>query len=402
MNRYPMVFAPCSWSPQLSPRIVSWLKPLRRRRLRNESQLHEVEALGTGHLAEAMRTGKRVLITPNHPSHADPWAIYEACDQVQTTCHIMAAWHVFAKQSWIMRKCLQWHGCFSIDREANDLTAFRDAVAVLRERTEPLVIFPEGDIYHCNDRVTPFREGAAAIAIAAARRLEKEVVILPTAIRYRYLSDPMPHLLETLTRIEQRLLWRPRHNTHVVDRIRAIGEAVLSLKEQEFYGRSSHGSLPERIASLTEFLLNKLEKHYGLEPQDTVPKRVKQLRQTILTRHHDQRTPVEQIGMMREHLDEAFLVLQLFSYPGDYLEGTEPSIERIAETVDKLEEDVLQIKTATVRSSRRAVVHFGEPIAVPTSKSRDVTASLIQCVEARVRELIEGRAERNTVSPIAG
>jgi hypothetical protein len=149
------------------------------------------------------------MIAPNHPSHADPFAIYEACDQANTHCHIMAAWHVFAKNSAIMRKCLQWHGCFSIDRESSDLTAFRDAVAVLRNRPEPLVIFPEGDIYHCNDRVTPFREGAAAIAIAAARRSERKAVVIPTAIRYRYVEDPTPHIEQTLELLEQRISQKP-------------------------------------------------------------------------------------------------------------------------------------------------------------------------------------------------
>ncbi len=39
-------------------------------------------------------------------------------------------------------------------------------------------------------------------------------------------------------------------------------------------------------------------------------------------------------------MDTVFLIVQLYSYPGDYL-LEHPSTERVAETLDKLEEDVL-------------------------------------------------------------
>jgi len=40
-------------------------------------------------------------------------------------------------------------------------------------------------------------------------------------------------------------------------------------------------------------------------------------------------------------MDDLFFVIQLYSYPGDYV-AERPVIERIAETLDKFEEDVLQ------------------------------------------------------------
>ena len=40
-----------------------------------------------------------------------------------------------------------------------------------------------------------------------------------------------------------------------------------------------------------------------------------------------------------------YLVIVPINYPGDYLRTANPSIERIAETVDKMEEDVLQRHT---------------------------------------------------------
>ena len=43
---------------------------------------------------------------------------------------------------------------------------------------------------------------------------------------------------------------------------------------------------------------------------------------------------------LQEELDDLFLAVQLYSYPGDYV-AEEPTIERMAETLDKFEEDVL-------------------------------------------------------------
>lgn len=383
-----MIFAPKHWSPRLSPWIIRLLRPFRLYRYANVTQLNPVQVQGAEHLAHAMAKGQRVMLTANHASHADPYAVFEACLTAGTPCHIMAAWHIFAKNSRPMRWLLQWHGCFSVDREANDLTAFREAVSVLRTRTEPLLIFPEGDIFHCNERVTPFREGAAAIAIAAAKRAACEVVVLPTAIRYRCAGDPLPEIREVLESIEKCLLWRPRPERHVVHRIWAIGNAVLGLKEQEFYGHSQRGSLPNRLCELADDILTKLEQRNGLPAaNDSVPIRVKQLRHGILSQLHDQSTSEAEKARLRCELDDAFEALQLFSYPGNYLAGS-PSIERISETVDKLEEDVLQRPTAAIRCRRDVFLDFGKPIAVPTAKSRSAAVELTRTIQSAVEELL--------------
>lgn len=400
MNRYPMLFATRHWSPKLWPRLVKLIRPLRRYRYAQNVLLNPVKVVGLSNLQQSLDSKARVLLTPNHPSHADPFAVFEACEVAGTPCHIMAAWHVFAKNSKLMRKLLQWHGCFSIDREANDLTAFRDAVHVLKSRPEPLTIFPEGDIYHCNDRVTPFREGAAAIALAAAKRLDVPVVIIPTAIRYRCASDPTDEILDVVTRTEQQLLWRPAKETPLVERIRRIGLAVVALKELEYYGSCREGNLPQRIHRLCEFILDRLESQWDLAPQDNVPKRVKQLRQKILSEQNQSHVDQQRMEQLQVQLDDLFLALQLFSYPGDYLDGDSVSIERISETVDKMEEDVLQAKTASIRCRRNVTVTFGEPVTVPRNKDRHTAAKLTAIAQSAVDELLNAKADTSP-NPIA-
>lgn len=364
------------------------MRPIRRWRYRNVAQLNPIQVSGGEHLQQALQSGKRVLLAANHPSHADPFAVYAACERLGTPCHIMAAWHVFAKSSRMMQRWLQWHGCFSIDREAADLTAFREAVEILKSRREPLLIFPEGDIYHCNDRLTPFREGAFAIALAAAKRAAQDIVVVPTALRYTCASDPTEAIAEVLSQIETRLLWRPQTEHSMVDRIRNIGRAVLGLKEQEFYGYSLRGPLPERIVRLAEFILDRLETQHGLTRDETIPKRVKKIRQKILSDLQSSQVEKATARSLKLQLDEVFLALQLFSYPGDYLDREPVTIERIAETVDKFEEDVLQVKTATLRCRRNASVCFGLPVPVMPTRAKDAPSNLTREVESRVRTML--------------
>ena len=67
-------------------------------------------------------------------------------------------------------------------------------------------------------------------------------------------------------------------------------------------------------------------------------------------------------------MDDLFFVMQLYSYPGDYL-ADNPTIERLAETLDKFEEDVLGARHPfTVRGRRTVSIRFGKPLLLPTGK----------------------------------
>jgi len=88
-------------------------------------------------------------------------------------------------------------------------------------------------------------------------------------------------------------------------------------------------------------------------------------------------------------LDDVFLVVQLFSYPGDYVKE-HPTIERMAETLDKFEEDVLGVYTASIRGNRKATVAFGEPIPVTRDRKRKGAAhDLTGAMEEAVQSLLD-------------
>jgi 1-acyl-sn-glycerol-3-phosphate acyltransferase len=142
-------------------------RPLRRRRGYYEHGLVAVQVQGIEHIQQALGAHQGVLVTPNHPTHADPYVMLEVGDQLERPFYFMAAWQVFAMTHRIGRRVLRQHGCFSINREGHDLQAYRQAVDILRANDHPLVIFPEGEVFHLNDRVTPLRASGARPRAAA-------------------------------------------------------------------------------------------------------------------------------------------------------------------------------------------------------------------------------------------
>lgn len=391
MNRQPYQKPPRWWSPKPSRFWVRFWRGTRRRTQIRKQRVLDIEVRGLEHVRQALDDGCGVLITPNHASHADCYSIYDVADRLGMPLHIMIAWQNFARDGALRAEILRQHGGFSVDREGNDLSAFRQAVDVLQNKPNPLVIFPEGDVYHLNDRILPFREGPAAIALTAAKRADRPVVIVPCSIKYRYVVDPTPELLEVMDRLEESIHWRPRPDLTLPQRIYRLAEGALALKEIEFYGHCCSGPLAERIGKLIDFILSTLEDRYDLTAHKAdVPERVKLLRQQAIRRMAECPEGSSERRQCEEDISDVFLAVQLLSYPGNYV-VEDPSIERIAETIDKLEEDVLGVKTATIRGSRKGTVTLGEPIRVPSSRREQPSpAELTRLLEDRVQEGLTG------------
>ncbi|MHC4211965.1 MAG: lysophospholipid acyltransferase family protein [Planctomycetota bacterium] len=390
MNIQPFKHPPRWWSPKLNSCCVFLWRLLRWHLRVKVQRLVEIEVRGLEHLSKAIGEGCGVLITPNHSGHADPLILYKVSDQVGCGFYFMAAWQVFSKLSPFRRMILRQHGCFSVDREGSDKRAFRQGVEILQKSSNPLVIFPEGEVYHLNDRVTPFNEGAAAIAMTASKDQSRCVVCVPCGIKYQYIEDPSDELVELMGRLEDRILWRVRDDLPLDQRIYRFAEGALSLKEVEYLGHTQKGSLPDRINLLCDEVLSGLEGRYNRSAKDlTLPKRVKVLRKEAINLQGQSDENSEQRDQARLDIEDLFFVTQLFSYPGDYVAG-KATIERMAETLDKFEEDVLKLPTATIRGSRRAIVSFGEGIIVERGHDkRDAVHSLTEIFEQKVQLLLD-------------
>ncbi|MEK6259286.1 MAG: lysophospholipid acyltransferase family protein [Planctomycetota bacterium] len=367
--------------------------PMIRREMRNKANIQRVDLHGLEHLRAAIASGAGVLVTPNHSFHYDSYVLSHAAHEVARPFHVMAAWQVFQAATPLERFIMRRSGVFSIDRESADLGAFKRAVEILRSHQCPLVIFPEGDIYHTNDRVRPFREGAAAIALSAAKRADRPTVVIPAAIKCRYVTDPTPGLLDLMCRLEESLHWRPHTHLSLPERIYRFAEGLLALKELEYLGHHQSGTVQSRTAALIGQLIDEQEQRHTIEKRTgTVPERVKELRRHHIERLDGQNDPLlpdDERRRLERDMEDLFFVIQLYSYPGDYV-AEKPSIERIAETLDKFEEDVLDATYPKPRGTRHATVRFGEPIPLANERaSRDATAALTTQLEQRVQGLLD-------------
>ncbi len=402
MNRYVQEIPPRWWGPKLSPFWIRCWRPYRKRLQLRKQRLMEVEVRQLDNLQMAVKSGQGVLITPNHSGHADAYIMYDIADKLGRAFYFMTAWQVFQQQSFFGKWMLRHHGCFSIDRESTDLKAFRQATEVLERSEFPLVIFPEGEVYHINERITPFRDGAAAAAISSARRSKKPVLCVPCGIKYEYLDDPTDNLLKLMDRLERELLWQPRRDLPLHRRIYRFAEGIMALKELEYLGSTSSGPLPERTDALAQYILNNLEQRHDIKTiKPSIPERVKELRGLALKRISELEDFDPDCQPYKNDLNDLFLVVQLFSYPGDYVQE-HPTVERMAETLDKFEEDVLGVFSASIRGQRRAIVSFGQPIKVASErKNKSAVPDLTRALESAVQQELDGieLAENRFASP---
>lgn len=391
MNRQPYQTPPQWWSPNLSPRWMNFWRRPRRRMAQSQFGLSDVSVVGRHHLHAAIDSGDGVLITPNHPSHADPFIMLDAADQTATPMYFMAAWQVFHHTHRVGRRVLRQHGCFSINREGYDLPAIRQAIRILEDAQAPLVIFPEGEVFHLNDHVTAFRTGALHSAVLAAERRQAPVQIVPCGIKLQFIDDPTDALHQKLNGLEERLRLDSSAGLKLQQRVLVFGERLLENREARILGRVGRGDLQARMDQLTESILAPLEIRFGLSAGErTVPERVKYLRYHII-RAKDANDARFESAELCQALKRLFTVMQAYSYPISYI-ADEPSIDRLAETIEKMEEDVLGVQRASLVGRRRATVAYGSPMVINpdfrvSCSIAAETEQLRTCVQSLVDQL---------------
>jgi hypothetical protein len=170
---------------------------------------------------------------------------------------------------------------------------------------------------------------------------------------------------------------------------------MLTLKELEYLRQACSGPLTERITSLRSHIVNGLEdRHLGKRQEhDTVPARVNELRRHCLEILNGQGTSPETAAQLRRDLNDVFVAVQLFSYPGDYLREN-PTLERASEVLMKYEEDELGSEVGAPHGPRRAVLKLGEPIDVAArlkagGKLKSVVGTVTIELGGRIQALLD-------------
>lgn len=358
---------PYTFRPPL-PR--AWLRPTglavnRIVHLGRKYRIARIEEIGFAEVRDLCEAGHSVMLAPNHSDHSDPHVIMEICARFGLKPRFMAAREIF-EVSRIAAWSLQGMGVFSVDRDGPDLSAIKTAISLLENGGDPLVIFPEGEIYHHHRRLDPLNEGVASILLKAAARLAAggKAWLVPVGMRFHHDSSVEATFRDRLSVLEDRIGWTPKPAMAADARVLRLATGVLALKETEFLGTAGSGGIQERLTQLCDQLLAEVETRYPRDAKAaTPPERVRALRYRIRRRLLDPENPPSPADreILLDDLDRVFTALQAHSYIGDYLTG-DPTTDRRAEMIMKLEEDLLGFPVYPV--ARTAKVTAGEPIPV--------------------------------------
>ena len=383
----------------IPPRLSRfWLWVVRRilaRQLRKDFGIAAVECIGADKLRASLAAGHGVMLVGNHSRPCDPLVLDTLAREVGRPMYVIASWHLFMA-SKVKRFLLPRIGCFSVYREGMDRESLKCAINTVAGRKHPLVIFAEGIVTRCNDRLLNFMEGPAFVGRAAAKQLKQgKVVIHPVFVRYFFEGDLRAAVIPVLEEIESRLTWQPQSQLPLRERIHKVGAALLGLKEIEYLNASQPGSFRERLQRLMDHLLKPLEDQWGSGHHDgDAMIRVKRLRSAILPEMVNGELSEADRAARWRHLADVYLVQQLHCYPGNYIEN--PTPERILETVERYEEDLTDV--ARAHFPLRAVITVGDAIEVGVTRDRTLETDPVTAEVRRQMEIMveSSKAYRKT------
>jgi len=377
--------------------LIHWWLP---GHLRKVYGIASCECIGAERLRASLNAGHGVMLAGNHCRPCDPMVIARSLrPHVRGGFSTMASWHIF-HQSRVQTFLLPRMGGFSVYREGMDRESLNHATQILGEAKRPLIVFPEGFITRSNDHLANLMDGVAFMTrlgakLAAKLDPNRKVVIHPTFLRYFFEGDLEATLRPLLKDIEAKLSWQPQTHLSLRQRIAKLGEALLSLKEIEYFGASRAGLPAQRVGALIDHLLSPLETQWLKAPRrdkDTM-ERIKALRTAIVPDLLDETIAEADKAARWRQLADLYLVQQLHCYPGSYLDTSEAP-ERLLETVERFEEDLTDV--ARPHPPMRAVVMIGEAIEVSPERPRGVpadpvTLAIRQQFEALMQESLTHR-----------
>lgn len=359
-------------------------------------RIREVSVSGdVGALQEAKGRGERLLFVINHASHSDAQVLSEVQRRLGVDSCFMAAYDVFLRNkfcAWSMQRM----GNFSIDREGSDRKAMAAAIKVLTDGKTALNIFPEGNVYLTNDRLAPFLDGAAFIALKAQAALaDVPVKIIPVSLKFTHLTTPRETITARMRQLGADSGYEfPAGSTEdPVHAVLGLGQHIVGgyLERHGLAGEIPSDGLP--LFSLLEnfalHLVEGVENALGLSsPDSPLTARIAKARSKI----HQLRTdpsaqPHPEIDGLAE---KAILALRIHGYLTPYL-TERPTIDRYDETVERIAEDFYS-RAMSRTGPRRAMAMIAAPIDARDylgGKLRDGISSLTKDMENAIQRGID-------------
>ena len=354
--------------------------------------------------------GSGIILAPNHADETD----FKVCLVLSRRCGrrflFMANREAFDEGFGTAGWWLQRLGAFSVERGGKNEEAKRYAINLVKRGQEFLVIFPEGEIFYLNDLVQPFKSGAVDIgmqAVVESQRTESNwtAYLIPLAIKYRF-RKPIRHILERrIRRMEQYLFLRKsglsfqKRMEHIVADLLHRQELAHDLKPAS----DRLTELGERVQEVREAILYEIEEKYAgptvssqAQPTDRAWRLSSHLKSLLTQMGRISTTIQEQI-----HIDLAALkrIVQMGSWQPQYVD-LDPSQERLAEMVLKLEREVYQIPRPRQLANRGVFLRLGESIdlgcfvSAYLNDAQSVRHDVAKRLHDRIQELI------NTMAPV--
>ncbi|MDR3637280.1 MAG: 1-acyl-sn-glycerol-3-phosphate acyltransferase [Isosphaeraceae bacterium] len=357
--------------------------------------------------------GTGIILVANHADETD----FKACLELSRRCGrrflFMMNRAAFDEGYGTAGWWLQRLGAFSVERGGDNAEAKRYAIELVRQGRDVLVIFPEGEIYYLNDLVQPFKSGAADIgmqAVIAARetRPEATVYIVPVAFKYLYRQPIGPLLERRIQRMEQHLAWR-KGAAAFNQRLSRIVAELLHRHELAHHlkaGSEHVSALSQRVQDVRQAVLSQIEGKYA-GPAVNAQARTTDRAWRLSAYLREQlarmgRSMADGRAQIFRDLADLKDVAQMGSWQPQYTD-VDPSQERLAEMVLKLEREVYGIHRPRQLAKRELFLRIGIPIDLGrfvSAYARDAAAARHRIAE-QLRDTIQGLIDEisSTISP---
>jgi hypothetical protein len=265
---------------------------------------------------------------------------------------------------WLLQRC----GVYSLIRGAVDRESFAMTQKILAEGKHWLVIFIEGEVSMENDTVIHFEPGVLSLALrsqdALAESSDAPLHVAIVAMKTRYKPGVERAIETSIARLEERVgLCAPPAETSPASiwdtfrtRIARIGDAVLSAVERtNLLTPTSGASIDARIDALRDRMLTKMEAFLDIIPPANTPllDRVRTIRNKMdriihaygdlpesISPYERRQLQLRQQAFADFYADLARLV-NFLTLRGNYLATPHAALERFAEVILRLEQEIL-------------------------------------------------------------
>lgn len=256
--------APYRYARSLFTRGLHYICPLL---FRLKYQVVGIEVIENGLEKFDKIKDHRAIICPTHATEFDGAQMFFFSALVHEDFHYLAARELFRWWHGLYGRLLRLGGCFSVNRAVFDRHALRSLVDDLMQERSKLIVFPEGEVSHDFSGLLPLKPGAAHLAFKALDELPPDcgpLYILPVALSYTFVEDPLLSFSRVLSVLERHLsinaiaATEPLSMDIILSRLCHVCEALVMILGEKYEMPPARGTVDEQLEQLRQAMLARL------------------------------------------------------------------------------------------------------------------------------------------------